>query len=220
VRKVLNRIIKIIVSYVGALLHTYNKHISRITLPKFANKQSNLNIPLPRTIKNPEYIHIGDDVTLGPYCSLKATTEYRYLVRGSENKIEEHMQKFHPIIRIGNRVSATAGLQIAALMNITIEDDVMFAANIFMCDAQHGYESTDIPYIYQPMGSAEPITIKKGCWIGQNVTILPGVTIGEFCIIGANSVVTKSIPEKTIAFGNPAKVIKRWDSSQSKWVSI
>ncbi len=63
-----------------------------------------------------------------------------------------------------------------------------------------------------------PILIKKGCWVGQNVIVLPGVTIGEYCIIGANSVVKESIPDKCIAVGNPAKIVKKWEEETQHWV--
>ncbi len=56
---------------------------------------------------------------------------------------------------------------------------------------------------------AEPITIGKGVWLGGNVVVLPGVTIGDRAVIGAGSVVTKNIPADTVAVGNPCRVIKR-----------
>jgi acetyltransferase-like isoleucine patch superfamily enzyme len=65
-----------------------------------------------------------------------------------------------------------------------------------------------------------PIVIKRGCWIGQNVVIMPGVTIGELSIIGANSVVTGNIPPRSIAVGAPARVIKTWDAASRAWVPV
>ena len=56
---------------------------------------------------------------------------------------------------------------------------------------------------------ALPVTIEDGCWIGGGVIILPGVTIGKGSVIGAGSVVTKSIPENSLAVGNPCKVIRK-----------
>jgi acetyltransferase-like isoleucine patch superfamily enzyme len=62
------------------------------------------------------------------------------------------------------------------------------------------------------------VRIEKGCWIGEKVIILPGVNIGKRSIIGAGSVVTKSIPEYSIAVGNPARVIKTWNKDKKQWV--
>ena len=56
---------------------------------------------------------------------------------------------------------------------------------------------------------AKPITIGKDCWLGGGVVVLPGVTIGDGVTIGAASVVTKDIPSRTVAVGNPARVIKK-----------
>jgi acetyltransferase-like isoleucine patch superfamily enzyme len=65
-----------------------------------------------------------------------------------------------------------------------------------------------------------PIVIKRGCWIGQNVVVMPGVTIGELSIIGANSVVTRDVPARSIAVGSPATVIKTWDATGRRWVAV
>ena len=65
--------------------------------------------------------------------------------------------------------------------------------------------------------SSKPITIEDKVWIGGNVTILPGVTIGKGSIIGAGSVVTKDIPEMSIAVGNPAKVVRKINEEDKKY---
>ena len=71
----------------------------------------------------------------------------------------------------------------------------------------------------QPL-STKPIEIGHNCWIGEKVTILPGVTIGDNCVIGAGSVVTKSIPSGSLCCGNPAKVVKRWSDKNKEWQKI
>ena len=126
-------------------------------------------------------------------------------------------QQFNPILRIGNNVQVTASLQVYAMKEIIIEDNVLFAANVFISDGFHGYNRIDIPYKDQAMFNLEPVFIGEGCWIGQNAVIMPGVTVGKFAIIGANSVVNKKIPEYSIAVGNPARVIKRWNFETRTW---
>lgn len=186
--------------------------------PKFGNKPRNLNISWPRTIRNPQRIFFGENVHLGPNSVLKAITSTGALMKHPENLHVE--QTFQPKIVFGDRVSATGGLHVAAHSKITIEDDVMLASNVFLADALHGYDRIDIPFKYQGMIRIAPITIKQGCWIGQNVVVMPGITIGKMSVVGANSVVTKDIPSRSIAVGSPARVIKRWCERGEKWVSV
>ncbi len=202
----------------GILIHNFNADIAKATLPKFGSTPKNLTISLPRRLINPEYMFLGDNISLGPGSFLFACTHYPSI---SMKHPKEHQvtQKFTPRISIGDRVTATADLQIAATNEITIEDDVMFASNINITDGLHGYENANEPYKYQKIFRIAPIRIKQGCWIGQNVVILPGVTIGELTIVGANSVVTKNLPDRCIAVGSPAKVIKKWDETTQKWFS-
>ena len=130
------------------------------------------------------------------------------------------VQTFDPRITIGSRVTSTGMLTIAAMQEVTIEEDVMFAANVLISDGMHGFENANEPYKYQKMSKIAPVVVKRGCWIGQNVVIMPGVTVGEMSVIGANSVVTKSIPDRCIAIGAPARVIKTWDERTQAWISV
>ena len=94
---------------------------------------------------------------------------------------------------------------------------VMVASNVLVTNENHGInpESTT-PYMDQKL-SAQDVKIGNGCWIGEKVSILSGVTIGEKCIIGAGSIVTKSIPSYSIAVGNPARIIKQYNFYTKRW---
>ena len=201
----------------GELYHENLHAISAKTLPEFAGKPKDLTIGLPRNIFNPERITIGSNVSLGSGCMLMALGQYP----GGWMKCldgDAEIQHFDSKIVIGNNVSATERLQVAACAEVTIGNDVMFASNVHINDSLHGYARTDMPYKYQPLQGIAPIRIGDGCWIGQNVVIMPGVEIGELSIIGANSVVTRSVPARTIAAGSPARVIKKWDEQSKAWV--
>lgn len=211
--------IKKMLTLLGLCLFKVKKNIEDKSLPRFANNPKNLRINLPRNIANPQCIHIGNNVNIGQGSFLLALTEYPTAKMQSE-EFPESTCRFEPEIRIGNNVTATADLQISAIKSIIIEDDVMFASNIFVGDHQHGFQNASIPYKYQPIWKVSPITIKKGCWIGQNVIIMPGVTIGEYSIIGANSLVNRDIPSRCIAAGSPASVIKKWDNESSAWARV
>lgn len=91
---------------------------------------------------------------------------------------------------------------------ITIGNDCVMGPDVVMMATSHEFKSLDIPINLQGDKKEEPIIIGNDCWIGTRVIILPGVHIGNHCIIGAGSVVTKSFPDNCIIAGIPAKLIK------------
>ena len=110
-------------------------------------------------------------------------------------------------VKIGNGVTVMNGALMMAAGGITIEDKVMIAANVQLISNNHD------PYIREVL-TCKPILIKYGAWVGAGATILPGVTVGKYAIIGANSVVNKDIPDYAVAVGSPAKVIKYLDKEK------
>ena len=104
-------------------------------------------------------------------------------------------------VTIGKNVTVMNGILMMSAGGITIEDNVMIAANVQLISNNHD------PYDRYVI-TCKPILIKEGAWIGAGATILPGVTIGKYAIIGANSIVSKNIPDYGVAVGSPAKVIK------------
>ena len=123
-------------------------------------------------------------------------------------------------IYIGNRCFIGYNFTILNASRIIIEDDVLIASNCMITSENHGINpESNLNYIEQELVS-KPVRIKSGTWIGQNACILPGVEIGNKCIIGANSVVTKSIPDFCIACGNPARIIKKYNFEKHKWEKI
>lgn len=188
-------------------------------LPTFATRPKNLTINLPRRIHGADRIEVGDDVTLGPGCLLVVVDRYPSPSLQSRSR-PRPLQTFTPRIVLGNRVTATSNLTVAAHQEVVIEDDVLFASNINITDGLHGYANANEPYKYQPIFRIAPIRIGRGSWIGQNVVVLPGVSIGELAIVGANSVVTHDVPPRSIAVGSPARVIRRWDEQRQSWVTV
>ncbi len=127
------------------------------------------------------------------------------------------------ILQIGNNVRIYHNVHFGVMKSLIIGDDVLIASKVFISDHNHGIYSgdfssspTSIPN-ERPIYS-KPVVIGSLCWIGEGVCILPGVTLGSGCIIGAGSVVTKSIRSNCIAVGNPAKIIKTWDFSNEIWI--
>ncbi len=116
-------------------------------------------------------------------------------------------------ISIGNRVAIRPGSMLFAHPTdpkggIVIEDDVLIGSCVHFYAGNHAFGNPNIPIIDQGHDDFKEIVLKKGCWVGANVTILPGVTIGENAVVAAGSVVSKSIPRGTVAAGVPARIIK------------
>lgn len=199
-------------------LTALESQIEQDSFSKFQSEPKNFVMDKPYRLIRPEFISMGDHVYLGPNSMLNCMTQYPSDVMHAPDEIEP--KTYTPRIQIGNRVSATGGLQIASCNEVIVEDDVLFATNVHMTDAFHGYEHVDYAYKFQHLWKAGPIRIGRGSWIGQNVVIAPGVSIGEMCIVGANSVVNKDIPPYSIALGAPAVPIKRWDKGVSDWVPV
>lgn len=114
----------------------------------------------------------------------------------------------------GNRVKFGKGVFInhsailSASGGIEFEDGVMAAPGIRIATINHDFYNRHTTYTYGK------VTIKENAWLGMNVTICPGVTIGKNAVIGASSVVTKDIPDYAVAVGNPAKVIRYLDKDK------
>ncbi|QNK63148.1 acyltransferase [Pedobacter sp. PAMC26386] len=102
---------------------------------------------------------------------------------------------------------------------VVIGNEVMLAQNIVVSGLNHGYEDIRISPRQQKETSKQ-ITISDDVWIGSNTVITAGVTLGKHCIIGAGSVVTKDIPEFSVAVGNPAKVIKQYNHVTGMWERV
>lgn len=125
-----------------------------------------------------------------------------------------------PHIRIGEHCYLGYYLSILAGADVIIDDWVLMASYVLITTETHGTDpESDIAYMDQPL-SVAPVHIKSGTWLGEKVMVMPGVTIGEKCIVGAGSIVTKSIPDYCMAVGNPAKVIKKYNFNTHSWERI
>lgn len=109
---------------------------------------------------------------------------------------------------VGDRVNLISPCRIggSSKYKVTIGSDTWVAPNVYVVPVTHACKRRDMT-ISQQGSHGGDITIGEDCWLGINVVIAPGVTIGKGAVIGANSVVTKDIPEYAIAVGAPAKVI-------------
>lgn len=108
---------------------------------------------------------------------------------------------------------------IYATHQVILHKDVLTADKVYISDNLHGYDIIGVPIKDQPIIQNGTVEIGEGSWLGENVCVL-GAKIGKQCIIGANSVVTKDIPDYCVAVGAPAKIIKRYDFNQNTWKKV
>ena len=112
-------------------------------------------------------------------------------------------------LEIGSGTSMAGACVISVVCSIVIEEDVLMARNVYISDHIHRYSDRNRPIVLQGVDKIRPVRIRRGAWLGQNVVVCPGVTIGENAVIGANSVVNSDIPAFAVAVGAPARVVKR-----------
>ena len=135
-------------------------------------------------------------------------------------------ERKHVRLMIGRDVQINDYVHITAANQVTIEDNVLIASKVYISDCSHGSYGRDGVHDNPNTIPAarklhhQSVHIKEKAWIGESVSILPGVTIGKGSIIGANSVVNRNIPDFCIAAGVPARVIKTFDPVSKTWISI
>ena len=109
-------------------------------------------------------------------------------------------------VSFGKNVYANFGLTLVDDTEISVGDNTMFGPNVVLATAQHPLNAALREQAYQYNA---PVRIGKNCWLGAGVIVLPGVTIGDNAVIGAGAVVSRDIPENSVALGIPAKVVKK-----------
>lgn len=138
----------------------------------------------------------------------KDITPFHPFVIGKQSVIEDYACINNAVgeIRIGN--NTRIGLHNTIIGPVHIGNQVNLAQGVVVSGLNHNFADIETPISEQGVSTAL-ITINDDVWVGANVVIAAGVTIGKHCVIGAGSVVTKDIPDYSVAVGNPAKVIKK-----------
>ncbi|HUX91571.1 MAG TPA: acyltransferase [Gallionellaceae bacterium] len=127
-------------------------------------------------------------------------------------------------IEIGNKVVIRPGTFLFADPTeggggIVIEDEVLIGAGVHFYTNNHAFSDTSKPIFeqgYPEPKQADSIILRRGCWIGACAIILPGVEVGRNAVIGAGTVVTKSVPPRVVVAGNPGRIIKTLDATQNE----
>lgn len=151
-------------------------------------------------------IFIGKNCSFGPNCRIETYANY------GEQSLE-------PKLIIGDNCSIQHAVHIYCAKKVEIKKGCLIASGCMITDENHGMDPLKGYYISQPL-LIKPTLLEEGVWLGENVCVLPGVTIGKYCVIGANSVVKRDIPDYSIAVGNPAKVVKQYNFETQNWEKV
>lgn len=196
-------------------LHFYYRRISKLLFCLSVFGRSDLSIYPDARLGGVDCMRIGKGFIAGRGLWLEAVTDFY-----------PTGQKFNPELIIGNRVNIGEYVHIGCNHRIVIGDDVLMGSKIYITDHNHGVyrgedaDSPAIPPADRRLTEGESVEIGNRCWIGEFVTILPGVTIGEGSIIGSHSTVTHDIPANSIAVGSPARVVKQWSNNSKSWLVV
>jgi acetyltransferase-like isoleucine patch superfamily enzyme len=121
--------------------------------------------------------------------------------------------KNRPVIKIGDGSAIGRRCTISGVHRIEIGEKVLFGPSVFITDHSHEFESQSLPIMDQGITEGGTIVIEKGCWLGHNCAVVThrgrDVRIGQDSIVGANAVVTKSFPARSVLVGNPARNVGR-----------
>jgi len=155
-------------------------------------------------IEKPGNIFIGDRVTLFKHAWLAANP----LTNAKTCKLI-----------IGDGTSIGNYSHIYATSRIEFGENVLLADKVYISDNLHSFENISLPVIQQPIKQLRDVYIGDGSWLGENVCVI-GASIGIGSVIGANSVVTKDIPDYCVAVGAPARVIKTYNFIKKEWERV
>lgn len=121
---------------------------------------------------------------------------------------------------IGDRCDIGTRNRIAG--EVIIESDVLFGPDNYICSSDHVFDNPNVPIMEQGArfirkNGHDELKIGQGSWIGTHVAIIGDVHIGRNCVIGANAVVTRDVPDYCVAAGMPARIIRRYNLQTQKW---
>lgn len=160
----------------------------------------------PMRIIGKKFINIGNASVIMPGARIEAVFSYAG-------------ESFNPRIEIGDNVNIEQNVHMTCAGSVKIGNDVSILPDVLITDINHPYEDISVPPKSQRL-EHKNVCIGAESIIGMGARILPGVEIGRHCCIGTNAVVTRNIPDYSVAVGCPAVVIKKYDPFIKRWIAI
>lgn len=118
-------------------------------------------------------------------------------------------------VTVGKGVFINFGATILAQAPVTLGDRVMMGPNCSLITVGHPVNDHEMRAVGWEI--AKPITIGDNTWFGANVTVLPGVTVGKNCVVGAGSLVTRDVPDNSLVLGSPGRVVRKLEDNEDRW---
>ena len=171
-----------------------SKLFSLLVAGAFDSFGANSVLQLPIRLSGEQRIAIGSRVFVGAGCWFQ-------VLKGESDGVA---------LTIGDGSAIAGYCVLSAAASIRLGRDVALARNVYIADHTHAYDDPTRPIHEQGITQVKPVEIADGAWLGENVVVLPGVRVGRGSVIGANAVVTKDIPDYSLAMGAPARVIRRF----------
>lgn len=167
---------------------------TRLLAPGFRSFGRRTTIEPPLRLDGERAIAIGEQVYIG-------TGSWLQVLGPTVDGVER--------IRIGDGSEMVGPVTLSAVERIEIGPRVLVAANVYVSDHSHGRDDPELPILEQGVAQVAPVAIGEGSWLGQNVVVLPGTTLGRGCVVGANSVVSGTFPDGAVIAGAPARIVRR-----------
>lgn len=201
--------------------HRYDDPLKRI--PRVFNKLYSKWI-----IATYPFASVGRNVFIHPSCDFRRYLAHRIRI-GNSVEIHKDVQlgisppdeEGEPVLIIEDGCLIARRSQISARNCVHIERNVIVSASVLIMDHNHEYEDIGASIREQGITAGGRIRIGQGCWIGHAAAIVCGkgeLVLGRNCVVGANAVVTRSVPPYSVVAGNPARIIRRFDHRRKAWV--
>lgn len=152
------------------------------------------------------FIRLGSRVHIRRGARIEAVTEYNGI-------------KYQPVFMFGDRVQVEYHSHFSGTGSLSIGARTLIARNVSIVTSHHRYEDPTVSVQDQNLNPADVI-IGEDCFLGTGCVIMPGVSLGKHCIVGANSVVNRSASDFSVLAGVPARIIRQYDPTSEEWIRV